>query len=165
MERVTVDDVDHDGHPAGVNTVRRPVSDALGATDCTIVYYELAPGDSFSGGLHRHHDQEECFYVLSGTVTFDTRESVDADPRTVTVAAGEAVRFPPGEFQFGYNDSDERVVALAIAAPSSGHDWDQIEWLTRCRPCDEEVVHDIALSDAGAIVATCRQCGKELSTA
>lgn len=164
MERVTVDEVDHEPHPAGVNTVRRPLSDALGTTDCTVVHYELEPGDSFSGGLHRHHDQEECFYVLSGTATFDTRASADAPERTVEVGAGEAIRFPPGEFQFGYNATDERVVALAIAAPAPGHDWDRVEWLTRCRTCEAEVVHDIQITDDGAIAATCRGCGKRLTT-
>lgn len=133
MEHATLDKIEHAGHPAGVNTVRRSVSDALGTTDLAMVYYELEPGDSFSGGLHRHHDQEELFYVLSGKATFDTRESVDAE--TVTVTAGEAVRFTPGEFQYGYNDADERLAALAFGAPGADHDWGQVEWLTRYRAC------------------------------
>lgn len=164
MERVGIEAVDHVPHPAGVNTVRRPVSDALGATDCTVVYYELEPGDAFSGGLHRHGDQEELFYVLEGTATFDVRESADDEERTVTVEPGEAIRFERGEFQHGYNDTDERVVALAVAAPKSRHDWEQIEWLAQCRDCDEEVVYAIRRDDDGNIVATCPQCGKELST-
>lgn len=164
MERITVDDIEHVGHPAGVNTVRRSISDALGVTDVTMIYYELEPDDSFSGGLHRHFDQEEVFYILSGTATFDTCETVDAQTQTVTLTAGEAIRFSPGEFQYGYNDTDERLVVLALAAPQTEHDWKQLEWLTRCRACDEELVHDIRLTDDRNIVATCRQCGKEITT-
>lgn len=78
IERVTVDEIEHVGHPADVNSVRRSISDALGVTDVTLIYYELEPGDLFSGGLHRHHDQEEVFYVLSGIATFDTRDTADA---------------------------------------------------------------------------------------
>lgn len=117
MDKVTVNEIDHVGHPADVNTVRRSITDALRATDFTMIYYELEPGDSFSRGLHRHRDQEEVFYVLSGTATFDTRETVDARTQTVTLTAGEAIQFAPGEFQYGYNDTDERLVALALAAP------------------------------------------------
>lgn len=164
MERITVNEIEHVGHPADVNTVRHSISDTLDATDVTMIYYELEPGDSFSGGLHRHHDQEEVFYVLSGTATFDTRETVDAQTRTVTLTAGEAVRFPPGEFQYGYNDTDERLIALAVAAPQSEHDWNQLEWLTQCRTCNEEVIHDVQLTDDRNIIATCRQCGKEITT-
>jgi uncharacterized cupin superfamily protein len=164
MERVTVNEIEHVGHPADVNTVRRSISDALGATDVTMIYYELEPGDSFSGGLHRHHDQEEVFYVLSGTATFDIRETADAQTRTVTLTDGKAIRFLSGEFQHGYNDTDERLVALALAAPQTEHDWEQLEWLTRCRTCDEEIVHDVQLTDDRNIVATCRQCEKEITT-
>lgn len=49
--KVTVDEIEHVGHPADVNTVRRSITDALGATDFTMIYYELEPGDSFSGGF------------------------------------------------------------------------------------------------------------------
>lgn len=129
-----------------------------------MIYYELESGESFSGGLHWHYDQEEVFYVLSGTATFDTRETVDAQTKTVTLTAGEAIRFAPGEFQYGYNDSDERLIALALAAPQTEHDWEQLEWLTRCRTCDEEVIHDVQLTDNRTIVATCRQCRKEITT-
>jgi len=53
------------------------------------------------------------FYVLSGTATFETEAG------EVTVDAGEAIRFVPGEFQQGSNRGDERVVALAPGAPST----------------------------------------------
>ncbi len=89
----------------------RPLSSALGTEDVSINHYELAPGDSFGFCYHRHHDQEEVFYIRSGTVTFETE---DGD---VPVSTGELVRFGPGEFQRGTNRGTERVVALALGAP------------------------------------------------
>jgi len=74
-------------------------------------YYELAPGDSFAYGYHRHERQEELFLVQQGAATFET-EAGD-----VVVEAGEVVRFVPGEFQRGVNEGEERVVAFALGAP------------------------------------------------
>jgi uncharacterized cupin superfamily protein len=88
MKRITVDDADNRMSPADT---KRKLGDALGATDMTLNYYELEPGDSFGFGYHRHSDQEEVFYIESGTVTFDTEDG------ETTVTAGECVRFAPGE--------------------------------------------------------------------
>ena len=158
MEKVEVEDIENEPNPMGVNTVRKPISDALDADEAAIVHYELDPGESFSGGLHTHHDQEETFYVLDGTATFDVGE----EREEVTVEAGEAVRFDPGEFQHGYNDSDERIVGLAIAAPGARHDWDQLESLVPCSECGEETVHSVSLTDEGVMAARCTECGNEL---
>lgn len=140
---------------------RLPVGDALGTTDVSLNYYELEPGDSLSGGLHAHHDQEELFYVLDGTLTFD----VTPDRETVTVAAGEAIRFASGEYQEGYNeapgadpDGGERVVALALGAPKGTEDIDSYIF---CRECDAETVHTFDVVDEVA-VHTCSECGTEL---
>ncbi len=99
-----------------VHSVRRPVSRALATTNFAMNYFELEPGESFSGGLHTHYDQEEVFYVQEGTATFDTEEG------QVSVDAAEVIRFDPGEFRTGYNASDERVVAFALGAPGGIHD-------------------------------------------
>jgi len=61
MENVAIDEVDVEVNLLEVHDVRRPVSQALGAEHVAMNYFELAPGDSFSGGLHTHHDQEEVF--------------------------------------------------------------------------------------------------------
>jgi uncharacterized cupin superfamily protein len=95
MEKVAIDDVDIETSPLGVHSVRRPVSRALGTSDFAMNYFELEPGDSFSGGLHTHHDQEEVFHVQEGTATFE----VGRDRETREVAPGECIRFSPGEFQ------------------------------------------------------------------
>jgi mannose-6-phosphate isomerase-like protein (cupin superfamily) len=104
---------------------RTAVGEAVDATDLAAVRYRLAPGEGFPSGLHAHYDQEEVFVVLAGEAVFEVlppEESWDGDAptgREVTVAASEAVRFAPGEFQTGRNpvDADEDVVALALGAP------------------------------------------------
>jgi len=64
----------------------------LGTEHVAMNYFELAPGDAFAGGVHAHGDQEEVFYVLSGTATFE----VGPERERVDVEAGELIRFAPG---------------------------------------------------------------------
>ncbi|MXV62148.1 cupin [Natronorubrum sp. JWXQ-INN-674] len=174
MDKVQIDDVDIETNPMGVHSIRRPISKALGFTDFAMNYFELEPGESFSGGLHTHHDQEEVFYVQQGTATFETHalqgdgdtndESAPASDEhsEVTVEAGEVIRFAPGEFQKGYNDNDdgdETVVGFAFGAPGAQHDWEQIESLIYCQECEEELGHGLELTDEGAFRMTCTECG------
>ena len=148
MERVRLDDVDDFLGPAAV---KRSLSRALGTTDVAVNYYELAPGDSFAFGYHRHDDQEEVFVVEAGTVTFET------DGAPVEVAAGEAVRFAPGEYQRGVNEGDERVVALAIGAPRDGSTADIRR---HCPTCGERTSQAIEpTDDREALVTRCDVCG------
>ncbi|MUV90807.1 cupin domain-containing protein [Halapricum sp. CBA1109] len=150
MERVSLDDIDSRMGPADVN---RPVSRALGAEDVAINYYELAPGESFAFGYHAHENQEEIFYVQSGTVTFET-ESGD-----VAVAAGEAVRFAPGEFQRGVNEGETRVRALAVGAPQTTG---ETTIRRECPDCGERTTTAIELTDdRDALVTICQDCGAE----
>ena len=102
MRTIAIDDVEVELSPLGVHSVRKPVSDALGTDYFAMNYFELEPGESFSGGLHAHHDQEEVFYVQSGEATFDVADRPDSS----AVGAGGVIRFPPGQFQEGYDDPD-----------------------------------------------------------
>ena len=161
MRKVAIDDVDVVTNPMGVHDLRKPVSQALGTEHVAMNYFELDPGDAFAGGLHAHGDQEEIFYVLSGTATFEVgweREAVDVGPN-------ELIRFAPGEFQSGFvrEDADEEVVAWAFGAPGARHDWDEIETLIECRTCGEERVHDTAMTDEGRFRFTCTNCGTAFS--
>lgn len=174
MEKVAIDDVDVVVNPMGVHSVRRPISRALGTTDFAMNYFELQPGESFSGGMHTHHDQEEVFYVQEGTATFETRAPQRGEDRTtgetaseereVTVDEGEVIRFAPGDFQKGYNDSDEEVVGFAFGAPDARHDWDEIESIVYCRECEEEVGHGLELTESGGFRMTCEECGNSFTT-
>ncbi|MFB6146061.1 MAG: cupin domain-containing protein [Halobacteriaceae archaeon] len=150
MRKVRLDDLDSRMGPADV---ARPLSDALGTTSVALNHYELAPGDSFAYGFHAHEDQEEVFYVESGLVTFQT---ADGD---VEVGAGELVRFGPGEFQRGVNESDDRATALALGAPREAG---ETEVRRRCAECGDATPQSIELTDdREAVVARCEACGTE----
>ena len=162
MKKLSIDDVANEPHEMGVNSVRRYVSKALGAEHLAFVFYELEPGEQFSGGLHTHHDQEELFFILDGRVTFE----YTLDRESVVVEAAEAIRFAPGEFQCGRNSSDERVVAIVLGAPGQAHSAAESEWVTHCKVCDAETRHGIRsrTNDGGPIVAYCTECGNEFSS-
>jgi mannose-6-phosphate isomerase-like protein (cupin superfamily) len=150
MRKVTLADLDSRMGPADVV---RPLTDALGATDVALNYYELDPGESFAYGFHAHENQEEVFYVQQGTVTFRT---ADGD---VTAAAGEVVRFGPGEYQRGVNRGEDRVVALALGAPQ---DAGETEILRECEDCGVETPQGLSLAAGkSAVVVTCEECGSE----
>jgi uncharacterized cupin superfamily protein len=150
MERTTVEDIDNWMSPA---SIKRSVARATGADDFALNYYELEPGESFGFGLHRHSEQEELFYIMEGTATFETE---DGD---ITVGAGEAIRFDPGEWQLGRNEDDERVVALALGVPA---DTGETEIRRECPECGERQEVTIEpTEDRDALVAICTECGAE----
>ncbi|MEF8900824.1 MAG: cupin domain-containing protein [Halovenus sp.] len=57
---------------AGPARVTRPLGRELATDHVNVNYFELAPGETFAFGYHRHPEQEEVFYVLEGTATFET---------------------------------------------------------------------------------------------
>ncbi|MFB6077460.1 MAG: cupin domain-containing protein [Halarchaeum sp.] len=126
------------------------LTDALGASDVALNYYELDPGESTAYGYHAHESQEEVFYVQSGELTFRT---ADGD---AVIESGELVRFGPGEFQRSENTGDGTAVVLAVGAPQ-----DAGETLIRreCEACGGETEHEIALADDhDAVLARCTAC-------
>ena len=158
MKKVAIEDVEVEVNPMGVHSVRRPVAQALGTEHFAMNYFELEPGESFSGGMHTHHDQEEVFYVQEGTAKFDTPDD------EIVVEEGELIRFAPGDFQMGYNDPDvgeknETVVGFALGAPGAMHDWDEIESILHCQECDEETGHSTHLVEGPAFEMECLECG------
>jgi uncharacterized cupin superfamily protein len=157
MEKVEIDAVESAAMGDG-DLDRRGLSDPLGTSDVAINYYALEPSEAFSGGMHAHRDQEELFYVIEGTATFETKPEPTADSETVDVGPQEAVRFAPGEFQQGRNESDERVVALALGAPRESRD---VVVPEPCRDCGESEVLAFAPTDEGVLLQ-CPECGMEL---
>lgn len=152
MNKVSIEDIDTppSNSPADV---LRPLSQALDTDDLAINYYKLAPGESFGYEYHRHHDQEEVFYIQAGTPTFETE---DGD---VDVEAGEVIRFAPGEFQLGTNQTDNRVKALALGAP---RDSEEIEYLRNCTQCGERTIQAPEITEnQEALVIRCSDCGTE----
>lgn len=155
MKKVAIDDVEH---PPTISpaAVLRPISRRLETTDVAVNYFELAAGDTFGYDYHRHHDQEEVFVVLEGTATFRT-EAGD-----VEVAADEAVRFAPGEFQLGRNEGPGRVRALAIGAPPGST---EIEYRRPCPDCGDDTIQAPDVDrDAGVIEIRCEACGTVVET-
>lgn len=150
MERVSTDAIDDMFAPA---EVKRSVADALDTTNLALNYYELAPGDRFGAGYHRHPNQEEVFYVMEGTATFETEAGdVEVGPDTF-------VRFAPGEWQVGRNEGPERVRALALGAPKESPD---TEVLRECSECGERTQQRFEITDdKSALLSVCEACGAE----
>lgn len=178
MEKVRVEELDRHLSTA---SLKRPVGEALGIEGFALQYYELGPGETFSTNLHTHLDQEEVFYILEGVATFEVdeetteadeetagideekvgtdEETTGADGGSVAVAAGEAIRFSPGEYQHGRNDTDERVVGLAMGAPR-----DSTEGRIECPTCGAREQPDVEWTDdRTAIVYGCPACGAEIN--
>jgi uncharacterized cupin superfamily protein len=152
MEHVATDDLDDSVQPAAV---MRHLTDALGLTDVAINYYELEPGDSFAFAYHSHEVQEEVFYVQSGTATFETESG------PVEVSAGEFVRFDRGEFQRGWNRSDERVTALAMGAPLDYGEQVQLRYCEECGERTDSRFEREAEDGDPVTVGYCAACGSE----
>ncbi|MFB6235391.1 MAG: cupin domain-containing protein [Halopenitus sp.] len=144
MRKVAIDDVDPDPYDAELHADRRDLTDQLNASNVAISRYVLEPGERFSGSLHTHMDQEEVFLVLEGTATFETTavDGAGEDAVDVAVAAGEAIRFAPGEFQSGRNAGEEPVVAIALGAP---RDSDVVR-ISRIPVLDD---HDVSCPECG----------------
>lgn len=150
MEKVALEDVEEFLTNA---TVMKPISRAINASDVAINHFEVDPGDAFSATLHTHLDQEEIFYVLSGTATFETDEG------WIDVGADEVVRFEPGEYQQGYNDGDKRVVAIAMGAPPESETVYMV-----CRTCGERVEPVMRMSqNRDRLDVECSSCGATIA--
>ena len=145
MDHVSLDDMEN--HPR-VADVQKHATDPLNLADMALNYYELEPGDSFSGGLHTHMNQEEVFLVMEGTATFQTKDD------EIEVGANEIVRFAPGEYQEGRNDGDERVRAVAMGAPQ---DAGETRSALPCQECGAE--YHVAEVTADGVELTCPDCG------
>lgn len=152
MQQVDIDDVEPTSF--GDDLDRRGLTEPLGTSDLAINRYALEPGEAFSGGLHTHLHQEEVFYIVEGTATFETKPDPTAESETVEVGAGEAIRFAPGEYQQGRNESDKRVVALALGGPKESTD---VRIPLPCRECESETLA-VVFSDDG-MAYECPDCG------
>jgi uncharacterized cupin superfamily protein len=149
MEKISIDEIESSAF--GNDIDRRGLSDPLGTTDFALNRYRLDPGERFSGGMHAHMDQEEVFVIVEGEATFETMDG------EVTVGEGEAIRFAPGEFQSGKNDSDGDVVAFAMGAPRDSED---VRVPQACPECGHDNMRAIPGDDGFDL--QCPECGAEL---
>lgn len=148
MKKVAIENPDEG---EGCPRFFHPLSEALGTTGLAINYFERAPGEHVGHCYHRHLEQEEVFYVLSGTATFETENG------DVVVVSGELIRFAPGEWQQGRNSGDDRLVVLALGAP---RDDEPMELRRTCPSCDERTPAVPEEIDGG-VAFYCETCGAE----
>jgi uncharacterized cupin superfamily protein len=149
MEKVTIDEIA--GSETGEADVRN-VADALGTTDLAMNRFRLEPGQSFTGGMHAHFDQEEVFYVIEGTATFETPDG------SQEVDAGEVIRFAPGDYQQGKNEGDSVLSALALGAPKESTETRVAMECPECGGSDSMAVH---MGEDG-MTLECPECGVEM---
>jgi uncharacterized cupin superfamily protein len=155
MEHVSIDDVEPSATERGID--RRKLAEPLDTSNLAINRYVLEPGERFAASLHAHMDQEEVFVVLEGEATFELRDG------EVAIGEGEAVRFAPGDFQSGKNDSEDKVVALALGAPRDSEDV-RIARIPEIGEiaCPECGRSDMRIPDEGTDLV-CPDCGAELA--
>jgi uncharacterized cupin superfamily protein len=150
MEQITIDELESD-MPGGID--RHCLTEALGTEHVACNYYRIPPGDGLPAGLHAHRDQEELFFVLEGEAVFETldREQTTASERTV--AAGEAIRFEPGEYQSGRNAGEAELIVLAFGGPRDSED---VRLPVSCPDCANDELR-LETSAAG-VTFVCPRC-------
>lgn len=135
----------------------RPLSDALDAANLAVNHYRVPPGEGLPAGLHAHGDQEEVFVVLSGEATFETLDPDRSEGGEITVGAGEAVRFAPGEYQSGRNASaDADLVVLALGAPRESED---VRVPLDCPACGHDYLRPEVTDTGDGVRLACPDCG------
>ena len=83
-----------------------------GARDLTVIHVTLAPGKGHN--FHKHPDQEEVIYVVSGKV----EQWVDRDKRIL--APGDCVFIPPDTVHASFNVGASDATIVAILGPCVG---------------------------------------------
>ncbi|MFO7927724.1 MAG: cupin domain-containing protein [Halobacteriota archaeon] len=171
MKKVAVEDVEPVPHLMGINSDRRPISRVVDDMGFAMVVFELEPGETFSGAPHKHFNQEELFYVLEGTATFECTTGPGAESDPVEIGPNELIHFHADDvYQTGGNRSDDVVRGIAIGSPGARHEWEQTEALLECDRCGRETRHslvpiegvdDVRMPDLDEMVVTCKACGSE----
>jgi uncharacterized cupin superfamily protein len=120
-------------------SVQRAIGDAAGLENVAVNRYEVAPGEAIPLAYHYHDDQEELFYVLSGTLHVETPEG------TQEVGTDEVFVVEPESPQRAHNpeSADGDVVALAVGAPA-------VDDVHAYDPDDDGVAGDDHDGEAGA---------------
>ncbi|WP_142860941.1 cupin domain-containing protein [Salinigranum halophilum] len=98
-------------------TLRR-LSERAGLERMAVNRFEADPGEQVPLAYHYHDEQEEAFFVLSGTL------HVETPAEEYVVPAGSLFAVEPGSPQRAFNpaDADERVELVAVGAPAVSGD-------------------------------------------
>jgi len=91
----------------------RRLSSATDLSRLAVNRYRAEPGEQIPLKYHYHDEQEEAFYVLSGTLSVETPDG------TYTVGSGSLFTATAESPHRAHNadDADEAVEVLAIGAP------------------------------------------------
>lgn len=91
----------------------RRLSEPAGLENVALNRFRAEPGQDIPLAYHYHEEQEEAFYVLSGTLSVETPEE------TYEVAEDGLFAVDPGSPHRAYNpsDADGAVSVLALGAP------------------------------------------------
>ncbi|MFB6092663.1 MAG: cupin domain-containing protein [Haloquadratum sp.] len=92
----------------------RRLSAAAGLSNVAVNRFRAEPGEQVPLAYHYHDEQEEAFYVLSGTLQVETPDE------TYRVEEGSLFAATPKSPHRAHNpaDADEAVELLAIGAPA-----------------------------------------------
>jgi uncharacterized cupin superfamily protein len=86
------------------------LSDKLGTEQVAITYRRMPQHTGGKGAYgHRHGQQEELYYVISGTLQFKLEDDV------VDVPAGSAVRVAPEVVRSVWNDEAEDAELIIVS--------------------------------------------------
>ena len=112
--------VDPDGEPDSDDRpcdLRRLTASA-GLSNVAVNRYRATPGQQLPLAYHYHDEQEEAFFVVSGTMHVETPE------RTYEVPAGSLFAADPDSPHRAYNaeDADGDLTVLAVGAPQTEGD-------------------------------------------
>ncbi|UVE51131.1 cupin domain-containing protein [Haloferax larsenii] len=108
---VDTDDVEP---TAGRPSELRRIGVEAGAENVALNHFRAAPGDQIPLMYHYHTEQEEAFYVLSGTLFVETPDE------TFEVPSGGLFVADPESPHRAYNplDASDPVELLAVGAPA-----------------------------------------------
>lgn len=102
----------------------RMMTSTLGAEQVAFTHRRMPQHTGGKGSYgHRHKEQEEIYFVVSGTLQFKL------DDEVVDVGAGTAVRVPPETWRSVWNDEPEDaelIIVSKVVAGGSGEDAEHI---------------------------------------
>ena len=107
-QRVRLEDVDDwlGDYPGEM----RGITYAIGAEQVALTYRRMPQHTGSKGSYgHRHHTQEELYFVISGTLQFKLGDEI------VELGKHEAVRVPPGTVRGVWNDEPEDAELIIVS--------------------------------------------------
>lgn len=134
---------------------KKEIDEAVGATKLGFNVYTMEPGDEMPWGYHYHPEHEEIFYVVEGSIIFQTEDG------EFEVEEGEAFFVPEGAPQKAIGAGDGTSKVIAVGAPKEK---DQAIIKEKCPKCGEvaELYSQKVESDPLTYAIYCSNCDNEV---